>query len=73
MAFSSLGPLYLVKMALAMCRPDTLSLSGSSKRKRLVLWLMFSTSDSFSDRKPWSPPVRAGLAGALALPPALPP
>ncbi len=40
--FSSPAGWNLVKMALAVFRPDTMSGSGSLNRKRLVLWLTFS-------------------------------
>lgn len=60
-AFSSFGPLNLVRTALATVRPETWPDSGSSKRRRLVLWLMFSTSARRRETKPWSPPVKAGV------------
>src|SRR3569833_784352 len=59
--FSASGALNLVRTALAMCRPDTMSSSGSLNRKRLVLWFTFSTSSSCRLTKPCSPPVRAFL------------
>lgn len=40
-----------------------MSSSGSKKVSFLVLWLMTSDLSSFSDRKPWSPPVKAGFPG----------
>jgi hypothetical protein len=48
-------------MALAMCRPETMSSSGRRKRKRFELWLTISTSSSFRLTQPWSPPVSAAL------------
>lgn len=64
--FSAPWGWYLVKMALAMCRPETMSSSGSLKRKSLVLWLTFCTSSSLRLTKPWSPPVKAFLTSAVA-------
>lgn len=62
--FSASAGLYFVRMALVNVTPETMSSSGSLKRKRLVLWLTISTSSSLRLTKPWSPPVRAALAAA---------
>lgn len=56
-----------VKMALAMCKPETMSSSGNLKRKRLVLWETGSTLSSTSDTNPWSPPTNARFGVAAAV------
>ena len=58
------GPLNFVRIADAITRPLTWSLSGKAKRNFFVLWLTSSTLSSFKLMKPWSPPVKADLAEA---------
>ena len=61
------GPLYFVMTAEATGRPLSMSSSGSLNVSFLVLWLTISDFSRTSEMKPWSPPVKAGLAGALAI------
>jgi hypothetical protein len=46
-------------------RPLSWSSSGSLKVSFLVLWLTISDFSSTSDRKPWSPPVKAFLTSPV--------
>jgi hypothetical protein len=77
--FSAPSGLNLVKMALAICTPETISSSGSLKRSFFVLWLTSSTLSTFKGMNPCSPPVNAAFAGVPAaeastfLPAAAPP
>ncbi len=65
--FSISGPLYFVRRADAICRPDTSSLFGRANRNFFVLWLISSTDSSFKSMKPWSLPLKATFWGEEAL------